>query len=159
MNSWFGTMEKICWEGCDAISSRTVRVTKGFCPGFMEYGKKRPWRAWVAEMDLGLCHDSRFLQALVGEFARSRTPWTTSELRAERRNWYAFRYLSISLSEKPCIFICAYKRAESAIGTPRLPSNTSPNPQQSANVVASLQNDTNLRESPFNTGGLIFMAK
>ena len=56
--------------------------------------------------------------------------------------------------------ICAYERARSAIiETSRLPSKTSPNPQQSANVVASLRNDLNLMKSPFNTGGFNFHGK
>ena len=110
-------------------------------------------------MDLGLCHDSRFLQASVGEFARSRIPRSTSEVRAERRNWFALRCLSISASGKPRDLICAYLRAASAIGTSRLPSKTSPNPQQSANVVTSLRNDRNFRESPPNTGEFDFHGK
>ena len=114
----------------------------------------------MAEMDLGLCHDSRFLHASVEEFARSRMPRsTTSESRAERRNWYAFRYLLVSFSVKPRDIICAYKRAGSAMGISRLPSKTSPNLQQSAIVVASLRNDRNLRESLLNSGGFNFDGK
>ena len=152
-------MEKFCCESCDAISSRAVRATRGFFPGFMEYDWKRSWRACVAEMNIGLCHDSRFLQASVGEFARTRIPRSTSELRAERRNWYALWCLSISSSVKPHDLICAYVRAGSAIGTSRLPSETSPNPQQSANVVVSLRNDRNFSESLSNAGGFNFYGK
>ena len=125
----------------------------------MEYDWKRSWRAWVAEMDLGLCHDSRFLQASVGEFARSIIPRSTSELRAVRRNWYYLRCLSISSSMKTRDLTRAYEKAGSAIVTSRLPSKTSRDPQQPANVVASLRNDQNLRESPLNTGGFNFHGK
>ena len=110
-------------------------------------------------MDLGLCHNSRFLQASVGEFARSRMPRSTSELRADRRNWYALRCLSISASVKPSDLVCVYVRDPSAIGTSWLPSNTSSNPQPSANVVASLRNDRNLKESPSNIGGFDFYGR
>ena len=60
---------------------------------------------------------------------------------------------------KPRDLICAYERAGSAIGSSRLPSKISPNPQQSPNVVASVRNDHKLRESPLNTGGLSFPGK
>ena len=110
-------------------------------------------------MDLGLCHDSTFLQASVGEFARSRIPRSTSELGAERRNWYALRCLSISSSVKSRDLICAYARGGSAVGTSRLPSKTSPTPQQSANVVASIRNDRNVMESPLSTSGFNFHGK
>ena len=111
-------------------------------------------------MDLGLCHDSIFLQASVEEFTRNRTLRCTSELRAERRYWYAFWCLSISSSVKWHDLICAYKRAGSAIGASRLPSKTSPNPQQqSVNVVTYLRNDRKVRESPLNTVGLKFYGK
>ena len=55
--------------------------------------------------------------------------------------------------------IFAYERAGPAIGTSQLPSKASPNPQQSANVVVSVRNDRNLRESPLNTEGLSFHGK
>ena len=95
----------------------------------------------------------------MGEFARSRIPRSTSELRAERKNWYTLRCLSISASAKQRDLICAYVRAGSAIGISRLPSKTSPNPQQSANVFASLRNDRNFRETPSNTGEFNFHGK
>ena len=152
-------MEKYFCGSCDAISSRAVRATKGFCPGFMEYDWERSWRAWVVEMNLRLCHGSRFLQVSVGEFARSRLPWTTSELRAERRNWYALRRYSMSSSIKPRGLICAYVRAGSAIGTLRLLSKTSPNSQQSVNVVASLRIDRNFMEPPLNISRFNFHGK
>ena len=110
-------------------------------------------------MDLGLCHDSRFLQASMGEFARRRIPRSNFELRAERRNWYALQCFSVSSSVKPRVLICAYERAGSAIKTSRLPSKTSPNPQQSANVVASVRNDRNFREAPLNTVSFNFYGK
>ena len=113
----------------------------------------------MAEMNLGLCHDSGFLQASLGEFACRRIPRSTSELRAERRNWYAFQCLSISLSVKLRDLIYAYERTESTIGTSWLSSKTSPNLKQSANVVASLRNDQNIRESPLNTGRFNFHGK
>ena len=156
INDCFGAMKKICWESQDVISCRVERTSRGFCPGFMEYNWKRTWRAWVAEMDLGLCHDSRFPQDSVGRFARNRIPRSISKLRAERRYWFTFRCLSISSSVKPRYLICAYERAVSAIWTSLLLSKASPNPQQSANVVASFRNDRNLRESPLNTGGFDF---
>ena len=62
-------------------------------------------------------------------------------------------------SVKPRDLICAYERAVSAIGTSRLPSKTSLNPQQSANVVASLRNDRNFSELPLNTAGFNFHGK
>ena len=111
-------------------------------------------------MDLGLCHDSRFLQASAGRFARTKIPRSISELRAECRNWYALQGLSIPSSVKPRDLICAYVRAGTAIGTSRLPSKTLPNlQQQSVNVIASLRKDRNLRESPSNTGGFSFHGK
>ena len=67
----------------------------------------------MAEVDLELCHYSRFLQASVGEFARNTPPRSTSELRAQRRNWCAFGRLSISSSVKQCDLIRAYERAGS----------------------------------------------
>ena len=88
-----------------------------------------------------------------------RSQQNTSELRAECRNWYALRCLSISSLVKPRDLICAYERAGSPIGTSRLPSKPSPNPQQSANVVASLRNDRNFMESPLNTGRFNFHGK
>ena len=98
-------------------------------------------------MDLGLCHDSRFLQASVGKFARNRIARSISKLKANRKNGYDFR------------FICTYKKAGSAIGTFRLPSKTSFNPQQSANEIASFRNDRDLWGSPLNPGGFNFHDK
>ena len=125
----------------------------------MECDWKRSRRPWVAEIDLGLCHDSWFLQASVGKFTRSRIPGYSSELRAERRNSSTLWCFSVSASLKPRDLICAYVGAGSPIGTLRLPLKTSPNPQQSTNVIASLRNDRNFRESPSNTGGFNFHGK
>ena len=125
----------------------------------MECDWKRSRRAWVAEMDLGLCHDSWFLQASVGKSTRSRIPRSSSELTAEHRNSSTLWRFSISASLKPRDLICAYVGAGSAIGTSWLPLLTSPNPQQSTNAIASLRNDQNFRESPSNTGGFNFHGK
>ena len=43
----------------------------------------------------GYANDSIFLQVSVGKFARNRIARSTSELRAECRNGYAFQCLSI----------------------------------------------------------------
>ena len=58
---------------------------------------------------------------------------------------------------RPRDLICAYERAGSAIGSSRLPSRVSLNPQRSPNVVASVRNNQKLRESPLLLLLLLFL--
>lgn len=81
----------------------------------------------MAVTEFEIYHDFRLLQVSVGEFARKKMPRSISELRAVCRDWYVFRCLSISSSETPIALIY--------VGIVRVPSKTSQNPQQSANIT------------------------
>lgn len=81
IKGWFETKAQSCWKCRDAISSMAMKATRRFCPSFMEHDWKRSCKAWMVEMDLVSCHNSRFLHASVGKFARNRIPRSTSVLR------------------------------------------------------------------------------
>ena len=94
---------------------------------------------------------SKLLQASVGEWARWRMPRSTSDVIADRRNWYALRCASISSSVVPSS--SAYDMEGSATGVLRLSLRTSPKPTYSANMVASISKDRKCTESPLKTPG------
>ena len=110
----------------------------------------------MADTVSGLCHFKKFLQASVGEWVRWRMPQSTSDVIADRRNWYALRCVSISSSVKPSELSSVYEMEGSATGISRVLLRTCPKPTFSANLMASSSKERKCTESPLKTGGFSF---